>query len=94
MDAHPDYTTAWREYRKRRLIFWAVFLGYVPGVLILLIGIGLPISALTGIKLDYFVYSIAGAWMLAFVIACLRTGLWSRAAADATLLRAFLDQAA
>ena len=76
MDAHPDYTAAWRDYRKRRLVFWAVFLGYIPGVLVLFVGIGLPISALIGIKPDYFFYPIAGSWMLAFMIAGLRTGLF------------------
>jgi len=76
MDAHPDYTAAWRDYRKRILVFWAVFLGYMPGVLVLFFGIGLPISALIGIKPDYFFYPLAGSWMLAFLIASLRAGLF------------------
>jgi hypothetical protein len=69
---HPNYAAAWRDYRKRRLIFWAATFGYVPGVVILIAGVGLPISAVTGIKLDYFVYSIAGGWLLAIVMASWR----------------------
>ena len=68
MDAHPDYTAAWRGYRKRSLVLWAIFLGYIPGVFVLFVGAGLPIAALTGTKPDYFFYPIAGSWMLAFLI--------------------------
>jgi hypothetical protein len=68
MNVHPDYTAAWRDYRKRSFIFWTVFLGYIPGVLVLFVGAGLPIAALTGTKPDYFFYPIAGSWMLAFLI--------------------------
>ncbi len=76
MGAQPDYAAAWREFRKRRLIFWAIFLGYIPGVLIIWIAIGLPVSALTGIKPDYFFYPIALCWLFMFLIASLRVGLF------------------
>src|SRR5690242_5130627 len=76
MEIHSDYTAAWRDYRKRRLVSWAVLLAYIPGVLVLFFGIGLPISVLTGIKPDYFFYLIAGSWMLACVIMGLRTELF------------------
>jgi hypothetical protein len=73
MDAHPDYTAAWRDFRKRRLIFWITCLGGVLGVFVLFIGIGLPIAALIGINAeDYFFFPLAAAWMLASVITSLR----------------------
>jgi len=77
MSTRPDYSDAWRDYRRRRLVFWAVFLGYVPGVMLILFAVGLPLSALSGIKPDYFAYPVAGAWMLAFLIASVRLS-WFR----------------
>jgi len=72
VEQRADYTAAWRDYRKRRLVFWGVFLSYMPGAMALFFGVGLPLSSLTGIKADYFFYPIAGAWMLAFLITRLR----------------------
>lgn len=77
MSAHPDYSAAWHDYRRRRLVFWILFLGFVPGVWGIFWGIGRPLSAMSGIKPDYFFYPIAGAWMLAFVIASIRLGLFA-----------------
>src|SRR5262245_16597600 len=76
MDEHSDYTAGWHDYRKRRLVFWAVFLGYTPGVFVLCVGIGLPIAAQLETQPDYLCYPIAGSWMLAFLIASLRVGLF------------------
>jgi hypothetical protein len=84
MDPQPDYTAAWRDYRKRRLIFWTVALAYAPGVTAITICVGLPLSALSGIKPDYFFFFIGGSWMLAMVVAgwrivlfpCPRCGKW------------------
>jgi hypothetical protein len=76
MDARPDYTAAWRDFRRRRLIYWVVFLGYVPGAFALFVGVGLPISAFIGIAPDYFFYAIAGSWMLAWLISGLRARLF------------------
>src|SRR5260221_5189707 len=76
MSAHPDYSAAWRDYRRRRLIFWAVFLGYTPGGFVLFFVGGLPIAIHTGISPDYLFYPIAGSWMLAFLIASWLVGLF------------------
>jgi len=73
MDTHPDYTADWHDYRKRRLVFWVLFLGLVPGVIILFAVIGMPISAVTGIDRLYFFYWIAGLWMLMLVVARFRS---------------------
>jgi hypothetical protein len=76
MDQRSDYTAAWRNYRKRRLVSWAVFLSYVPGAMATFLGVGLPLSSLTGVKADYFFYPIGGAWMLAVLITSMRTVLF------------------
>ena len=73
MDQRSDYTAAWRNYRTRRLVSWVVCLSYIPGAMAIFLGVGLPLSSLTGIKADYFFYPIAGAWMLAALITSLRT---------------------
>src|SRR6266849_5578435 len=75
MSMQPDYAPAWRDFRRRRFIFWAVFLGYMPGVLAIVVAVCLPLSALTGIKLDYFFYAIASCWMVAFLVTGWRVGL-------------------
>jgi hypothetical protein len=72
MDQPADYTAAWRDYRKRRFVFWVVFLSYMPGVMAFFLGVGLPLASMTGIKPDYFFFAIAGTWMLAFVVTNLR----------------------
>jgi hypothetical protein len=63
MTIESDYSAAWRDLKKRRLVLLALFLGYVPGVFALFVAIVLPLSALTGIKSDYFIYPIALCWM-------------------------------
>ena len=54
MDTHPDYTADWRDYRRRRLIFWVTFLGFIPGVFILFTVIALPMSLVSDIEPGYF----------------------------------------
>jgi hypothetical protein len=44
---------------KASLILLTILLGYIPGVLAMFVAIVLPLSALTGIKQDYFIYPIA-----------------------------------
>jgi hypothetical protein len=68
MNQRSDYTEAWNDYRRRRLVCWIVWLSYVPGVALTV----LPLSWLTGIKSDYFAYPIAGAWMTAMAITTYR----------------------
>jgi hypothetical protein len=64
MNVEGDYSAAWRDLNKRRLIAWGTFLGFAPGVFAMVFLIGLPLSSLTGIRLDYFFYPIAILWML------------------------------
>jgi hypothetical protein len=68
MNTQPDYAAAWRDFRTRRIIFCAVFLSYMPGVFAIYFAVGLPLSALTGIKPDYFGLAIASCWMAAFAV--------------------------
>ena len=57
---HKHYS--WQNYRQRRLWFFAIFLGYIPGVLAL----GFPLTWLFGSDIPFYI--VGGAWMLAFVI--------------------------
>jgi predicted RNA-binding Zn-ribbon protein involved in translation (DUF1610 family) len=77
MSMQSSYGVAWRDLRARKIIFWAILLGYVPGVLAIFLIVGLPLSALTGVKPDYFFYTIASCWMAAFVVASVRVALFS-----------------
>ena len=52
----------WEGYRRRRYVFWLVWVTYVPGVLI----IGLPLRWLFGS--DVPIYIVAGAWLIAFLM--------------------------
>src|SRR4051794_5533891 len=74
MSFEPEYSAAWRDLRMRRIILWGVFLGYIPGVTAIFLVIGLPLSAITGIKSDYFFYPIALSWMFMFAVAGWRAG--------------------
>jgi uncharacterized Tic20 family protein len=67
-----DYAAAWRDYRKHTIIFWIVFLSYIPGVAAIFLTIGPSLAALTGIKLDNIGMMIALCWMVAFAIASFR----------------------
>jgi len=73
MRDNADYSAAWRDLRRRRRFVWIACLGYVPGVAILIFIVGAPLSYLTGIKLDYFVFGIAGTWM----VAVMSTSVWA-----------------
>ena len=77
MNTQPDYAAAWRDLRRRRIIFWAVFLSYIPGVWAIFFAVGLPLSALTGIEPDHFGLAIASCWMAAFAVTGWRLGLFS-----------------
>jgi uncharacterized membrane protein YfcA len=49
-----DFSAAWRNYRRRRFVSRAVYLSYIPGTMAIFLGVGLPLSSLTGVKADYF----------------------------------------
>lgn len=51
---------------------WAVFLSYIPGVFTIFLVVGLPLSALTRIKADYFGYAVATCWIAAYGVAGVR----------------------
>jgi hypothetical protein len=84
MTRPSHYAEAWNDYRKRRLVFAAVLLSYVPGVWL----VAVPLSSLTGIKSDYLRYPAAGAWMLAFLITSARLTLFHAPAVASISLRA------
>jgi hypothetical protein len=71
-----DYAAAWRDYRKRAIIFWVIFLSYLPGVGVIFLMIGPSLAAWTGIKLDNVGLMIALCWMIAFAIAGFRLSLF------------------
>ena len=71
-----DYAVAWRDCRKRTIIFWIVFLGYMPGVGVIFFAVGPSLAALTGIKLNDSGIMIAFCWMVAFAITGFRLSLF------------------
>jgi hypothetical protein len=76
MTEHPDYAVAWRDYRRRRRIFFLIFLGGLPWIYVLYGLIGVRIAALTGIKPGYFFWPIVGSWVLAWLAAQIRLMLF------------------
>jgi Zn ribbon nucleic-acid-binding protein len=71
VDSEPDYSEQWRDLRRRRLIAWLWFLGYVPGVAAIFATAYLLIS-LVGLPrawIDGAFYVIAGAWMVVAYLA-------------------------
>lgn len=66
------YEAKWRDYRKRRNLFWAIFLTYVPGVLL----IGMSLEYLFQFKTETPIYFVAIAWMIAFAISGWRLTYW------------------
>jgi hypothetical protein len=72
----PDYSAAWRDLRRRRIIFLAVWLGLTPALLAIYYVALRPLSQLFTIKEDYLVLPVAGVWMIAFMIASIRVQLF------------------
>jgi hypothetical protein len=54
MDQGSDFSAARRNYRRLRFVSRAVYLTYIPGTMAIFLGVGLPLSSLTGVKADYF----------------------------------------
>jgi hypothetical protein len=67
-----DYSAAWHDFRRRRIISWVVLLGYPPGATAIFLVLGMPLATLAGIKPDYFFYAIALSWMAAFLVTSFR----------------------
>jgi hypothetical protein len=69
MDTHSEYTADWQEYRRRRRLFWILFLGFIPGVFILFtFALGL-LSLIDASNPAVSIFLIAGFWMLMLIIA-------------------------
>ena len=68
---NPDsYSSQWLECRRRDVLFWTVFLTYMPGVVV----IGVPLSRL--FHSDYVIGIVAIAWMVAFAVTHLYRTFW------------------
>ena len=61
-DDESSYRAQWLEYRRRNILFWTVWLTYIPGVLL----IGVPLSRM--FHSNNVVFVVAVIWMVAFVI--------------------------
>jgi hypothetical protein len=72
----PDYSAAWRDLRRRRIIFYAVWVGYVPAVFAIYYVALRPLLHVFMIKEDYLVLPVAGLWMVAFLVAGIRVQLF------------------
>ena len=59
------YADAWREHRRRARLFWALFLGYIPAVLVFGVAIGL----LTDLVPERLMVPFAIGWIVVSVIA-------------------------
>src|ERR1051325_3073087 len=64
------YSVQWEDYRRRRNLFWIVFLTYIPGILI----IGIPLACLFHSNVVGPI--VAGLWMLAFIVVSNYWGFW------------------
>jgi hypothetical protein len=68
--AGRDYREQWQEYRKRRNLFFLIWLGYIPAVGLTTI----LVSRMIGTFTPSFVF--AGVWMVLFAIAGTRLSGW------------------
>jgi len=76
MSKQTDYMVAWHDLRRRRILFWAVFLSYLPGVAFINFAIVPSLVASTGVKSDNIILTTAACWMIAFAIAGFRLTLF------------------
>jgi hypothetical protein len=76
----------WTDYRRRRNIFWLVFVTYVPGVFAL----GLPLQWLVGSELP--IYVVAATWLIAFIVTANRMGAWKCPRCGKAFFRTFWGQ--
>ena len=64
---NQEYRASWRDLRRRRIIVWGVFFGYIPGVVILSIIVGAVKSLITGDARTGNIFPwIAFLWMVAW----------------------------
>src|ERR1700747_3573322 len=66
MSSPPDFSAAWRDYRRRRLWFLVVWLGGFAVVVTLFYSFGAVIHS----ELPFYV--IVGSWGLGFLVSSLR----------------------
>jgi hypothetical protein len=65
-----EYEAQWTEYRRRRRVFWLIFVTYIPGVFL----IGVPLGNIFNSETPAVVTALM--WMAAFAIAGWRTTYW------------------
>ncbi len=75
------YSTQWDDYRKRRKIFFLIFLSYLPGIYIL----GVPLERYLSSEIPLIV--IATAWIIAFVVAGWHMNAWRCPSCQETFFR-------
>ncbi|MDD5492036.1 MAG: hypothetical protein PHV60_05075 [bacterium] len=65
-----SYEHQWQEYKKRRNLFWIIWLTYLPGVLI----IGYPLGKFFRSETPFIILAVV--WMVFFIIAGTRFSYW------------------
>jgi hypothetical protein len=60
--ASTQEPSPWQDYKRRRRVFFAILLSYIPGVFTL----SRPLTRLFHSSIPFYV--VAGAWMLAYVV--------------------------
>jgi hypothetical protein len=75
--SEPDYAAAWRDLRGRRVLFWALFLGFIPGLAGLCFAVGGPVANPGGSEQGEALCGIfALLWVLVFAVAAIRLTLF------------------
>jgi hypothetical protein len=62
--AHRKYEQAWRDLRRRDMLFRIVALSFVPGVLVIMAGF----NAMYGDVPRHFGRLVGGGWIVAFFV--------------------------
>jgi hypothetical protein len=66
MSDNIDYISAWKDYRRRRLLWFVVWLGGVP----IVFAISYPLMQLLHSDLPFYIFG--GGWMVLFLIVSMR----------------------
>jgi Zn ribbon nucleic-acid-binding protein len=67
-----DYRQNWQRYRKLRLLFFLIWVGYIPVVYLF----SLLVSNVLGVSSTVPIFVFAGLWMLLFAITGFRLSAW------------------
>jgi hypothetical protein len=82
LNIDSDYSAAWRDLRKRRLIAWGFFFSYIP-YMFLFGAIGSRLAAIIGFKEDLIWLPLFFIWGSAFAIVNFRLALFRCPRCDA-----------